>query len=51
MPIEEVMAEFGVRGQRRLMAFTVRFTIAAREDLRELHAYIAAHDSPENADL
>jgi toxin ParE1/3/4 len=32
------------------MAFTVRFTIAAREDLRELHAYIAAHDSPENAD-
>ncbi len=32
------------------MAFTVRFTKAAREDLREIHAYIAAHDTPENAD-
>lgn len=32
------------------MAFTIRFTKAAREDLRELHAYIAANDSLENAD-
>jgi toxin ParE1/3/4 len=32
------------------MSFTVRFTIAARQDLRELHAFISAHDSLENAD-
>lgn len=32
------------------MAFNVRFTIAARSDLREIHAYIAQNDSLENAD-
>jgi toxin ParE1/3/4 len=32
------------------MAFNIRFTIAARKDLREIHAYIAQHDSLENAD-
>ncbi len=32
------------------MAFTVRFTKAARNDLRGLHAYIATNDSKENAD-
>jgi toxin ParE1/3/4 len=32
------------------MDFTVRFTIAARHDLRDLHAYISAHDSLESAD-
>jgi len=32
------------------MAFMVRFTIAAREDLRELHAYISSNDSLESAD-
>jgi toxin ParE1/3/4 len=32
------------------MAFTVRFTIAARQDLRDIHAYITTHDSLENAD-
>jgi toxin ParE1/3/4 len=32
------------------MAFRVRFTVAARNDLRGIHAYIAQHDSPENAD-
>jgi toxin ParE1/3/4 len=32
------------------MAFTVRFTKAALQDLRELHAFISAHDSPGNAD-
>jgi toxin ParE1/3/4 len=32
------------------MAFTVRFTIAARQDLRKLHAFISVHDSLENAD-
>ncbi|MDR3727893.1 MAG: type II toxin-antitoxin system RelE/ParE family toxin [Terracidiphilus sp.] len=32
------------------MAFTVRFTVGAREDLRDLHAYIAKNDSQENAD-
>ena len=32
------------------MAFTVRFTIAARKDLHDLHAYISAHDSLESAD-
>jgi toxin ParE1/3/4 len=32
------------------MSFTVRFTIAARQDLRDLHAYISANDSPESAD-
>jgi toxin ParE1/3/4 len=32
------------------MAFTVRFTKAALQDLRELHAFITAHDSRENAD-
>jgi toxin ParE1/3/4 len=32
------------------MAFTVRFTKAARQDLHELHAFIAAHDSLESAD-
>jgi toxin ParE1/3/4 len=32
------------------MAFTVRFTKSARQDLRDLHAYIAASDSLKNAD-
>jgi len=32
------------------MAFNVRFTVAARSDLREIHAYIAQNDSLENAD-
>jgi toxin ParE1/3/4 len=32
------------------MAFNVRFAIAARNDLREIHAYISQHDSLENAD-
>jgi toxin ParE1/3/4 len=32
------------------MTFTVRFTIAAQEDLRDLHAYISVQDSLENAD-
>jgi toxin ParE1/3/4 len=32
------------------MAFSVRFTIGAQEDLRALHAYIAKNDSEENAD-
>jgi len=32
------------------MAFTVRFTSGAREDLRSIHAYISANDCKENAD-
>jgi toxin ParE1/3/4 len=32
------------------MAFAVRFTKEARDDLRELHAYISENDSRENAD-
>lgn len=32
------------------MAFTVRFTSGAREDLRAIHAFISMNDSPENAD-
>jgi toxin ParE1/3/4 len=32
------------------MAFTVRFTLGARNDLRALHAYIAKNDALENAD-
>jgi toxin ParE1/3/4 len=32
------------------MAFTVLFTLGARNDLRTLHAYIASNDSPQNAD-
>jgi toxin ParE1/3/4 len=32
------------------MAFTVRFTKAAREDLRDIHSYIETHDSREHAD-
>ncbi|MGA3263916.1 MAG: type II toxin-antitoxin system RelE/ParE family toxin [Terracidiphilus sp.] len=32
------------------MTFTVRFTKAAQNDLRGLHAYITANDSKENAD-
>lgn len=32
------------------MAFHVRFTVAARNDLRDIHANIAQHDSQENAD-
>lgn len=32
------------------MAFNVRFTVAARNDLRNIHAYISRNDSPENAD-
>jgi plasmid stabilization system protein ParE len=31
------------------MAYAVRFTQAAHEDLRELHTYISANDSRENA--
>lgn len=32
------------------MAFHVRFTVGAREDLRDLHAYISMNDSLESAD-
>jgi toxin ParE1/3/4 len=32
------------------MAYNVRFTKAAHEDLREIHAYISANDSLQNAD-
>jgi toxin ParE1/3/4 len=32
------------------MAFNVRFTVAARNDLRDIHAYISQNDSPSNAD-
>jgi toxin ParE1/3/4 len=32
------------------MTFNVRFTVAARNDLREIHAYISQNDSPANAD-
>lgn len=32
------------------MAFIVRFTKGARNDLRDLHVYIASNDSLENAD-
>jgi toxin ParE1/3/4 len=32
------------------MALTVRFTKAARNDLRNLHLYIATNDCKENAD-
>lgn len=32
------------------MAFSVRFTVGAREDLRDIHAYISTNDSPESAD-
>jgi toxin ParE1/3/4 len=32
------------------MAFTVRFTAGARNDLRVLHSYIANNDSVESAD-
>jgi toxin ParE1/3/4 len=32
------------------MAYTVRFTKAARNDLREIHLYIATKDCKENAD-
>ena len=32
------------------MAFTVRFTVGAREDLRAIHAYISQNDSQEDAD-
>jgi toxin ParE1/3/4 len=32
------------------MAFTVRFTVGAHEDLRAIHAYISKNDSQENAD-
>jgi toxin ParE1/3/4 len=32
------------------MAFTVQFTVGAREDLRTLHGYISENDSQENAD-
>jgi toxin ParE1/3/4 len=32
------------------MAFNVRFTVAAREDLRQIHGYIAQHDTQESAD-
>jgi toxin ParE1/3/4 len=32
------------------MPFHVRFTSAARADLREIHAYVAINDSRENAD-
>ncbi|MGD0860269.1 MAG: type II toxin-antitoxin system RelE/ParE family toxin [Terracidiphilus sp.] len=32
------------------MSFNVRFTVAAHNDLREIHAYIAQNDSLENAD-
>jgi len=31
------------------MAYTVRFTIAASQDLRDLHTYISARDSLDNA--
>ncbi len=32
------------------MAFSVRFTVGARQDLRGIHAYISKNDSLENAD-
>jgi toxin ParE1/3/4 len=32
------------------MAFQVRFTAGARDDLRGIHAYISGNDSPENGD-
>jgi toxin ParE1/3/4 len=32
------------------MAFNIRFSVAARNDLREIHAYILQNDSPANAD-
>jgi toxin ParE1/3/4 len=32
------------------MAFNVRFTVAARKDLRDIHAYISRNDSMESAD-
>ncbi len=32
------------------MAFTVRFSLGARNDLRSIHAFIAKNDSKENAD-
>lgn len=32
------------------MAFSVRFTAGARNDLRSIHAYIAQNDCPESAD-
>ena len=32
------------------MVFTVRFTNAARRDLRSIHAYISKNDCPENTD-
>jgi len=32
------------------MAFIVRFTLDARRDLRDLHAFISKNDSKENAD-
>jgi len=32
------------------MAFSVHFTIKARNDLRGIHAYISKNDSVENAD-
>jgi toxin ParE1/3/4 len=32
------------------MSFNVRFTVAARNDLRDIHAYISQNDSLENAD-
>jgi toxin ParE1/3/4 len=32
------------------MTFTVRFTLGARDDLRDIHAYIEKNDCGENAD-
>ena len=32
------------------MPFAVRFTLGAREDLREIHSYISIYDSKESAD-
>jgi toxin ParE1/3/4 len=32
------------------MPYTVRFTVGARDDLREIHAYISANDSRAKAD-
>jgi toxin ParE1/3/4 len=32
------------------MAFTIRFTVGARNDLRAIHSFIAKNDSPESAD-
>jgi toxin ParE1/3/4 len=40
----------GFTGRASLMAFNVRFTVAAREDLRGIHTYIAQYDSLGNAD-